>query len=73
VAGGASVRELNRAMGWDLPLTEAKTLNGAILEHLEDIPTPATSLLLGDYPVEIVQTQGNVVRVARIGAKLKRG
>ncbi|MFZ5491469.1 MAG: HlyC/CorC family transporter [Pseudomonadota bacterium] len=73
VAGGASVRELNRTMGWDLPLTEAKTLNGAILEHLEDIPTPATSLLLGDYPVEIVQTQGNVVRVARIGAKLKRG
>jgi Mg2+/Co2+ transporter CorB len=72
VSGSASVRELNRTMGWDLPVTEAKTLNGAILEHLEDIPTPATSLLLGDYPVEIVQTQGNVVRVARIGAKLKR-
>lgn len=73
VAGSASVRELNRTMGWDLPLTEAKTLNGAILEHLEDIPTPATSLLLGDYPVEIVQTQGNVVRVARVGTRLKRG
>ncbi|HCO43964.1 MAG TPA: magnesium/cobalt efflux protein, partial [Gammaproteobacteria bacterium] len=73
VAGSASVRELNRTMGWDLPVTEAKTLNGAILEHLEDIPTPATSLLLGGYPVEIVQTQGNVVKVARIGAKLKRG
>lgn len=72
VAGSASVRELNRTMGWDLPLSDAKTLNGAILEHLEDIPTPATSLLLGDYPVEIVQTQGNVVRVARVGVKLKR-
>jgi Mg2+/Co2+ transporter CorB len=73
VSGSASVRELNRTMGWELPVSEAKTLNGAILEHLEDIPTPATSLLLGDYPVEIVQTQGNVVRVARIGARLKRG
>ncbi len=72
VAGSASVRELNRTMGWDLPLSDAKTLNGAILEHLEDIPTPATSLLLGDYPVEIVQTRGNVVQVARIGVKLKR-
>ena len=72
VAGSASVRELNRTMGWDLPLSDAKTLNGAILEHLEDIPTPATSLLLGDYPVEIVQTQGNVVQVARIGARMKR-
>jgi Mg2+/Co2+ transporter CorB len=73
VAGSASVRELNRTMGWNLPLSDAKTLNGAILEHLEDIPTPATSLLLGDYPVEIVQTQGNVVRVARVGTRLKRG
>ncbi len=73
VAGSASVRELNRTMGWDLPLSDAKTLNGAILEHLEDIPTPATSLLLGDYPVEIVQTRGNVVQVARIGARMKRG
>jgi Mg2+/Co2+ transporter CorB len=59
-------------MGWDLPLSDAKTLNGAILEHLEDIPTPATSLLLGEYPVEIVQTRGNVVQVARIGARMKR-
>ena len=73
VAGSASVRELNRTMGWDLPLSDAKTLNGAILEHLEDIPTPATSLLLGDYPVEIVQTRGNVVQVARIGTRMKRG
>ena len=73
VSGSASVRELNRTMGWELPVGEARTLNGAILEHLEDIPTPATSLLLGDHPVEIVQTQGNVVRVARIGARLKRG
>jgi Mg2+/Co2+ transporter CorB len=73
VAGSASVRELNRTMGWELPLSDAKTLNGAILEHLEDIPTPATSLLLGDYPVEIVQTRGNVVQVARIGARMKRG
>ncbi|MEA3220547.1 HlyC/CorC family transporter [Immundisolibacter sp.] len=72
VAGSASVRELNRTMGWDLPLSDAKTLNGAILEHLEDIPTPATSLLLGEYPVEIVQTRGNVVQVARIGARMKR-
>nr|ART38551.1 G81 [uncultured bacterium] len=72
VAGSASVRELNRTMGWDLPVTDAKTLNGAILEHLEDIPTPATSLLLGDYPVEIVQTRGNVVQVARIGTRMKR-
>ena len=73
VAGSASVRELNRTMGWELPLSDAKTLNGAILEHLEAIPTPATSLLLGDYPVEIVQTRGNVVQVARIGARMKRG
>ena len=73
VSGSASVRELNRTMGWELPLSDAKTLNGAILEHLEAIPTPATSLLLGGYPVDIVQTRGNVGQVARIGARRKRG
>ena len=36
--GSSSLRELNRKLGLHLPLGEAKTLNGLILEHLEDIP-----------------------------------
>lgn len=65
--GGSSLRELNRKLGLHLPLgSGAKTLNGLILEHLEDIPEAGTSLKIADYPIEIIQTQDRSVKVARI-------
>lgn len=64
--GSISLRDLNRALHWDLPIDGPKTLNGMILEYLEDIPHPGTSLLLDDHPVEIVQTSKNTVKTVRI-------
>jgi len=64
--GSSSLRELNRKLGLHLPLEGAKTLNGLILEHLEDIPETGTSLKIADYPIEIIQTQDRIVKVARI-------
>lgn len=64
--GSSSLRELNRKLGLHLPLGDAKTLNGLILEHLEDIPEAGTSLKIGNYPIEIIQTQDRAVKVARI-------
>ncbi|MFZ3018302.1 MAG: CNNM domain-containing protein [Gallionella sp.] len=64
--GSSSLRELNRKLGLHLPLAGAKTLNGLILEHLEDIPEAGTSLKIADYPIEIIQTQDRSVKVARI-------
>jgi len=64
--GSSSLRELNRKLGLHLPLGEAKTLNGLILEHLQDIPEPGTSLKIDDYAIEIIQTQDRAVKVARI-------
>ncbi len=64
--GSSSVRDLNRKLGLHLPVGEAKTLNGLILEHLQDIPEAGTSLKIGNYPIEIIQTQDRAVKVARI-------
>ncbi len=64
--GSSSLRELNRKLGLHLPLGEAKTLNGLILEHLQDIPEPGTSLKIKGYAIEIIQTQDRAVKVARI-------
>lgn len=72
VDGGASVRELNRLMEWELPTDGPKTLNGLIIEHLESIPEPGTSLLIAGYPVEIVQTSANTVKTARIHPGMRR-
>lgn len=64
--GSTSLRELNRKFGFHFPLDGAKTLNGLILEHLQDIPEAGTSVKIAHHPIEIVQTQGRVVKVVRI-------
>lgn len=64
--GSSSLRELNRKLGLHFPLDSAKTLNGLILDHLEDIPEAGTSLKIAGYPIEIIQTQDRIVKVARV-------
>ena len=66
VDGSLSLRTLNRRLGLDFPTRGPKTLNGLITEHLEDIPEAGTSLKIHEQPIEILQTQGRVVKVARI-------
>ena len=45
------------------PLDGPKTLNGLILEHLEDIPEPGTTVKIAGHPIEIVQTQDRAVKI----------
>lgn len=68
VAGSANVREINRKLNWNLPTDGPKTLNGLILERVEQIPPPGLSFHIEKYPVEIVQTRGTAVTVAKIKA-----
>ena len=72
VDGSASVRELNRAMQWELPTEGPRTMNGLIIEYLGSIPEPGTSLMIAGYPIEILQTTGNAVRTARIIPALRK-
>jgi Mg2+/Co2+ transporter CorB len=66
IEGSTLLRDLNRKMGLHFPLTGAKTLNGLILEHLQEIPEAGTSLKISGYHIEIIQTQDRVVKIARI-------
>lgn len=66
VNGTVNVRVLNRTLGWSLPTEGPRTLNGVILEYMETIPEPGTTLRLGDLSIEIVQAAGNSVKTARI-------
>jgi len=66
IEGGTLLRELNRKLGFAFPLDGPKTLNGLLLEHFQDIPEPNTSVKIAGVPLEIVQTQGRVVKVVRV-------
>ena len=66
VEGSTPLRDLNRKLGLHFPLDGAKTLNGLILDQLQDIPEAGTSLKIANYPIEIIQTQDRAVKVVKI-------
>jgi Mg2+/Co2+ transporter CorB len=64
--GAMPVREVNRALGLSLPTDGPKTLNGLIVEHLQDIPEADVSIKIGGVPMEIVHAQGRTIKTVRI-------
>jgi len=66
IDGMATIRDINKQLKWQLQSDGPKTLNGLILEHLEDIPETGTSLRIENYTIEIIQTVGNAVKSTRI-------
>ncbi len=64
--GAMPVREVNRALGLSLPTDGPKTLNGLIVEHLQDIPEADVSIKIGNVPMEIVHAQGRTIKTVRI-------
>jgi len=73
VNASASIRALNRSLGWELPALGARTLNGLLLETLETIPSPGTALRIGAYEFEILQIADNAIRTVRVRAAPQTG
>ena len=63
--GAASIRDINKALGWQLPVDGPKTLNGLILEHLESIPEANACVRIGQHRFEILHLDGKVVQAVR--------
>jgi len=66
VDGSATIRDINKEMSWSFPTDGPKTLNGLIIEYLEDIPEANLSVRISGYPVEIVEVCDNKIKVVRI-------
>jgi Mg2+/Co2+ transporter CorB len=64
--GAMAVREVNRALGLELPTDGPKTLSGLIVEHLQEIPEADVSIKIADVPMEIVHAQGRTIKTVRI-------
>ncbi len=70
VQGSISLRDLNRELSWDLPTDGPKTLNGLVLEHLQNIPETGACFIINGRPIEVTEVQNNVVQMARIDIPL---
>lgn len=66
VDGSASIRDINKEMSWQLPTDGPKTLNGLIIEYLEEIPESNISVRISGYPVEIIDVADNKIKTVRV-------
>ncbi|WP_445396419.1 HlyC/CorC family transporter [Zobellella sp. An-6] len=66
IEGSASIRDINKELGWKLPTDGPRSFNGLILEYLEEIPQANIGLRLAGYPIEILEVENNMVKLARV-------
>ena len=70
--GATALRDVNKRLGLNFPLDGPKTLNGMLLELLQDIPDAPISLKVDQCIIEVVQVQEQaikVVKLRRLGGK----
>ncbi len=66
IDASASIRDINRSLGWDLPTDGPKTLNGLIVEFLEHIPDAPVSFEIANYRFEINKIGGTRIETAQV-------
>ncbi len=67
--GGVDVREINEALGVELPKTEHRSLNGYILEELGRVPSPGEVVERDGVRIEILDATETQVRRARVARR----
>ncbi|MEJ0087682.1 MAG: CNNM domain-containing protein [Pseudomonadota bacterium] len=65
VNASATIRALNRSLGWQLPTDGPKTLNGLLVEQLETLPEAGAHVTVGEYEFEVLQIGENTIRTVR--------
>jgi Mg2+/Co2+ transporter CorB len=68
--GNSKIRDLNNHVGWDLDEDGSKTINGTIIDYLDQIPQENVCLELGRYRLEILQIEENFITKVKI---IKKG
>ncbi|EGB6053044.1 cytochrome c biogenesis protein CcsA [Salmonella enterica] len=66
IDGTANVREINKAFNWHLPEDDARTVNGVILEALEEIPVAGTRVRIEQYDIDILDVQENMIKQVKV-------
>jgi len=66
VEGTTQVRNLGKALNWNLPSEGPKTLNGIVLEHFENFPPAGATFSFNGHPMTVLAIEGNRVQQVRI-------
>lgn len=66
IEGSANIRDINKGLQWELPTDGPRTLNGLILEHLEDIPESKLSIEIEQHQMEIIDFTENKISLVKV-------
>jgi Mg2+/Co2+ transporter CorB len=72
IEGSANIRDINKSLHWSLPTDGPRTLNGLILEHLEEIPESHLSVKVANLAMEIVELEENRIKLVKVFPKKKK-
>jgi Mg2+/Co2+ transporter CorB len=64
--GATPLRDINKRLGLNFPLDGPKTVNGLLLELLQEIPESPIALRLGQCVIEVVQVQNQAIKVVKL-------
>ena len=64
--GSTPLRDINKRLGLNFPLDGPKTLNGMLLELLQDIPEAPISVKFGQCIIEVVQVHDQAIKVVKL-------
>lgn len=66
VEGGVTIRDLNRAMGWELPDEEAVTIAGLVIHEAQTIPEPGQRFAFYGYRFDVARKSRNQITGLKI-------
>ncbi len=66
VDGGVPVRDLNRAMDWNIPDDEATTIAGVVIHEARSIPEPGQSFTFHGFRFHVLRKTRNRITALRV-------
>ena len=66
IDGGVHIREINQILKINLVSKEAKTINGFILEHIENLPKINDIISIQGHTFKILENLDNAVKTVHL-------
>ncbi len=64
--GTTALRDVNKQLGLQFPIDGPKTLNGLLLEQLQDIPDAPVALKISGVVIEVIQVKNQAIKVVKL-------
>ena len=70
--GTTVLRDINKKLDLDFPLDGPKTLNGLMLEQLQDIPDAPICIKISGVAIEVIQVKNQAIKVVKLSRPAAR-